>query len=112
MENEPVADLQNADCVVVMMHGIGDHTARHILKTARSEFEALLLEIAEYAEEWLTSAQAMGHASRPASARVLPWDQTSPRPVRANGRANGRMPVGVAAVRAPARMPVTGDGLD
>jgi hypothetical protein len=84
----------------------------HILKTARSEFEALLLEIAEFAEEWLTSAQAMGHASRPASARVLPWDQTSPRPVRANGHANGRVPVGVAAVRAPARMPVTGDGLD
>jgi hypothetical protein len=84
----------------------------HILKTARSEFETLLLEIAEYAEEWLTSAQAMGHASRPASARVLPWDQTSPRPVRANGRANGRMPVGVSAVRAPARMPVTGNGLD
>jgi hypothetical protein len=54
----------------------------------------------------------MGHASRPASARVLPWDQTSPRPVRANGHANGRVPVGVAAVRAPARMPVTGDGLD
>src|SRR5215468_3894541 len=82
----------------------------HILKTARSEFETLLLEIAEYAEEWLTSAQAMGHASRPASARVLPWDQTSPRPVRANGRANGAMPG--LAVRAPARMPVTGNGLD
>jgi hypothetical protein len=81
----------------------------HILKTARSEFEALLLEIAEYAEEWLTSAQAMGHASRPASARVLPWDQSSPRPVRANGRANGQMPVGVSAVRAPARMPVLGE---
>jgi hypothetical protein len=78
----------------------------HILKTARSEFEALLLEIAEYAEEWLTSAQAMGHAGRPASARVLPWEQSSPRPVRANGRANGRMPVGGSAVRAPARMPV------
>jgi hypothetical protein len=78
----------------------------HILKTARSEFEALLLEIAEYAEEWLTSAQAMGHAGRPMGARVLPWEQSSPRPVRANGRANGRMPVGVSAVRAPARMPV------
>jgi hypothetical protein len=77
----------------------------HILKTARSEFEALLLEIAEYAEEWLTSAQAMGHAGRPAGARVLPWDQSSPRPVRANGHANGRIPVGVSAVRAPARMP-------
>jgi hypothetical protein len=78
----------------------------HILKTTRSEFEALLLEIAEYAEEWLTSAQAMGHAGRPASARVLPWEQSSPRPVRANGRANSRMPVGVSAMRAPARMPV------
>jgi hypothetical protein len=78
----------------------------HILKTTRSEFEALLLEIAEYAEEWLTSAQAMGHAGRPASARVLPWEQSSPRPVRANGRANGRMPVGVSAVRAPTRMAV------
>ena len=40
------------------------------------------LEIAEFAEEWLTSAQAMGHSSRPASARVLPWDQTSPQPTR------------------------------
>jgi hypothetical protein len=78
----------------------------HILKTARSEFEALLLEIAEYAEEWLTSAQAMGHAGRPAGARVLPWEQSSPRPVRANGHANGRMSVGTAAMRAPARMPV------
>src|SRR5215475_10916045 len=35
--------------------------AGSILKTTRSEFEALLLEIAEHAEEWLTSAQAMGH---------------------------------------------------
>jgi hypothetical protein len=78
----------------------------HILKTARSEFEALLLEIAEYAEEWLTSAQAMGHAGRPATARVLPWEQSSPRPVRANGHANGRMSAGISAVRAPARMPV------
>src|SRR5246500_6083097 len=63
----------------------------HILQTTRSQFETLLLEIAEYAEEWLTSAQAMGLAGRPASARVLPWDQTTPRPVRANGRANGQM---------------------
>ena len=34
----------------------------HILQTQRGQFEALLLEIAEYAEEWLTSAQAMGLA--------------------------------------------------
>ncbi|MGZ7056836.1 MAG: hypothetical protein ACXVK3_15035, partial [Candidatus Angelobacter sp.] len=31
----------------------------HILQTTRGQFEALLLEIAEQAEEWLTSAQAM-----------------------------------------------------
>jgi hypothetical protein len=72
----------------------------HILKTTRSEFETLLNEIAEQAEEWLTSAQAMGHASRPGDARVLPWDQSSPRPLRANGR-----PPGVSPIRAPARMP-------
>src|ERR1700757_1312115 len=71
----------------------------HILKTARSEFETLLLQIAEFAEEWLTSAQAMGHASRPGSARVLPWDVTSPQPVRANGKPCP----GVSPIRAPAR---------
>ncbi len=59
----------------------------HILKTTRAEFETLLLEIAEFAEEWLTSAQAMGLAGRPASARVLPWEQSSPVPARLNGRA-------------------------
>ena len=73
----------------------------HILKTARSEFETLLLQIAEFAEEWLTSAQAMGHASRPGSARVLPWDVTSPQPVRANGK----LAPGVSPVRAPSRLP-------
>jgi hypothetical protein len=50
----------------------------HILKTTRSEFETLLLEIAEQAEEWLTSAQAMGLAGRPADSRVLPWNQSAP----------------------------------
>ncbi len=67
----------------------------HILQTTRSQFETLLLQIAEQAEEWLTSAQAMGLSSRPATARVLPWDQAAPSPVRANGRpkvggSNGR----------------------
>ncbi|MGW0809140.1 hypothetical protein [Nonomuraea sp. NPDC002799] len=37
----------------------------HILQTTRARFEALLLEIAEYAEEWLTSAEAMGPADVP-----------------------------------------------
>ncbi|MEI6431067.1 MAG: hypothetical protein WCP07_02695, partial [bacterium] len=32
----------------------------HILTTSRAEFEALLLQVAEFAEEWLTSAQSMG----------------------------------------------------
>jgi len=58
----------------------------HILQTTRSQFETLLLEIAEQSEEWLTSAQAMGLAGRPASHRVLPWEQSSPTPVRSNGK--------------------------
>jgi hypothetical protein len=47
----------------------------HILETARGEFEALLMEIAESSEEWLTSAQAMSLARRTGSDRVLPWEQ-------------------------------------
>jgi hypothetical protein len=63
----------------------------HILQTQRAQFEALLLEIAEYAEEWLTSAQALGLAERRSARRVMPWDRTAPtagaaRPASANGR--------------------------
>src|ERR1700721_1989882 len=58
----------------------------HILQTTRSQFETLLLEIAEQSEEWLTSAQAMGVSKRTGSQRVLPWDQTQPTPVKATGR--------------------------
>jgi hypothetical protein len=50
----------------------------YILNTARAEFEALLLEIAENAEEWLTSAQALQLADRTATNRVLPWTRTTP----------------------------------
>lgn len=71
----------------------------HILQTTRAQFETLLLEIAEQSEEWLTSAQAMGLAGRPGSHRVLPWDQTQPTPVKANGRPRP----GVSPQRAPAR---------
>jgi hypothetical protein len=71
----------------------------HILQTTRAQFETLLLEIAEQSEEWLTSAQAMGLAGRPASHRVLPWDQTQPTPVKSNGRPR----TGVSPQRAPAR---------
>jgi hypothetical protein len=50
----------------------------HIMQTSRAQFEALLLEVAESAEEWLTSAQAMGLADRRAASRVLPWSSTTP----------------------------------
>ena len=66
----------------------------HILQTSRPQFETLLLQVAEYAEEWLTSAQALGLAQRSENGqagRVLPWDRprrvagasTRPRPQRA-----------------------------
>jgi hypothetical protein len=66
----------------------------HILQTSRPQFEALLLQVAEFAEEWLTSAQALGLAQRSQNGdggRVLPWDRprlvagasTRPRPRRA-----------------------------
>lgn len=47
----------------------------HILETGRGEFEAMLMNIAEPAEEWLTSAQAMSLARRTGDDRVLPWEQ-------------------------------------
>src|SRR5580704_4349283 len=51
-----------------------------ILQTTRAQFETLLLEIAEQAEEWLTSAQAMQLAGRTYTNRVLPWTRTTPPP--------------------------------
>ena len=49
----------------------------HVLQTQRTQFETLLLEIAEYAEEWLTSAQSMGVAVRQEDRRVMPWDRSN-----------------------------------
>jgi hypothetical protein len=64
--------------------------APHVLQTQRAQFEALLLEIAEYAEEWLTSAQSLGLAGRKTGARVLPWDRSAPQPARvARAATNG-----------------------
>jgi hypothetical protein len=65
---------------------------QHILQTARAPFEALLLEIAEYAEEWLTSAQAMGHAERMVSGRVMPWDRRNLAGIVRPAAAPGRVP--------------------
>lgn len=50
----------------------------HIMKMQRGQFEALLLEIAEHAEEWLTSAQSMGLARRMDANRVMPWGSDVP----------------------------------
>ena len=62
----------------------------HVLQTSRSQFEALLLEIAEYAEEWLTSAEVIGAAARPGARRLMPWDRPSPARVAAvNGSRAG-----------------------
>jgi hypothetical protein len=47
----------------------------HVLQTQRAQFESLLLNIAEYSEEWLTSAQAMGISRRRSDSRVMPWDR-------------------------------------
>jgi hypothetical protein len=67
--------------------------APHVLQTQRAQFEALLLEIAEYSEEWLTSAQAMGLAGRRTGGRVLPWDRSAPQPARtARASSNGGQP--------------------
>jgi hypothetical protein len=49
----------------------------HIMKMQRGPFEALLLEIAEYSEEWLTSAQSLGLAKRMEANRVLGYEGLS-----------------------------------
>jgi len=49
----------------------------HIMKIQRGAFEALLLEIAEYSEEWLTSAQSLGLAKRMEANRVLGYEGIS-----------------------------------
>jgi hypothetical protein len=79
----------------------------HVLQTQRAQFEALLLEIAEYAEEWLTSAQAMGLAERRADARVTPWERSAPSPIPGSGRSAGTVPPTRPSANgsAPARRP-------
>jgi len=46
-----------------------------ILDASRGPFEAMLLQIADAAEEWLTSAQSLGLAVRTGSDSLLPWDR-------------------------------------
>ena len=74
----------------------------HILQKTRPQFEALLLEIAEYAEEWLTSAQAMGLAERRPDARVLPWDRTAPQVSRPGRQSSMNGQYGASRAHRPA----------
>ena len=51
----------------------------HILQTSRTQFESLLVEVAEFAEEWLTSAESLGaiDGRRGEQGRVLAWEPRS-----------------------------------
>ncbi len=69
----------------------------HIMLMERGQFEALLLEIAEYSEEWLTSAQSLGLAKRMEANRVLTFDR--------NGSTEAIRPPPPAVRRAEARRP-------
>ncbi len=75
-----------------------------LLTPNRVPFEAQLLQIAEPAEEWLTSAQSLNLAPRMEAGKVLPWDigarpsavsqpaprRAQPRPAQPRQRSNGR----------------------
>jgi hypothetical protein len=51
--------------------------SKFILQSGRTQFEAELRDIADDAEEWITSAETLGVARRRQSARggTLPWDR-------------------------------------
>jgi hypothetical protein len=76
----------------------------HILETGRGQFEALLMGIAEPAEEWLTSAQAMSLARRTGSDRVLPWEQLGQSGVAVPYAERSPLSVPASVLR-PARVP-------
>jgi hypothetical protein len=82
----------------------------HILKTQRAEFETLLLEIVESAEEWLTSAQSLGLAQRTNLGGVLPFDRSSMAPTGGTlGTPSGRRGSMPAKTHRP-RRPVSPNG--
>ena len=49
----------------------------YVLEDTRGQFEALLTEIGDDAEEWLTSAQTLGLAKRRTGKQVMSWDRLS-----------------------------------
>lgn len=73
--NQPIVSSPRQRMAVTGRKVLRWLAAPHILETTRSEFEALLLEIAEPAEEWLTSAESLRLADRSSSKRLLPWDR-------------------------------------
>ncbi|MFN0101391.1 MAG: hypothetical protein ACKV2U_04790 [Bryobacteraceae bacterium] len=74
----------------------------HIMKMQRAQFEALLLEIAEFAEEWLTSAQSMGLAKRMEANRVMPWGDGNGAAAASPSPGAGRRPQRSRHTRRPA----------
>jgi hypothetical protein len=72
----------------------------HVMKMQRGPFEALLLEIAEFSEEWLTSAQSLGLAKRMEANRVLGYEGLS-RTTDMTTRSSSR----VGGIRTPRRVP-------
>jgi hypothetical protein len=74
---------------------------QHVMETGRGQFEAVLMKIAEPAEEWLTSAQAMSLARRTGSDRVLPWEQLGQSGVAARYTERSPALLPAAARRAP-----------
>jgi len=81
----------------------------HILKTQRAEFETLLLEIVEPAEEWITSAQSLGLARRTNLGGVLPWDRSTLVP-NGGGYRRPRPPATARRRRVPAAVSRNGRG--
>lgn len=63
---------------------------KFILQSGRTQFEAELRDIADDAEEWLTSAETLGVARRRPSARggTLPWDRSRRQLVSSNNGSN------------------------
>lgn len=64
----------------------------HVLKDGRAQFEALLLQIAEFAEEWITSAQSVGATRRE---RVV---GERVRPAQRSGRILSRPPAATVPI--------------
>ena len=62
----------------------------HVLQTQRAQFEALLLEIAEYSEEWLTSAQSMGLVRRSSRIGLIDGQRGAASSNGSRARTNGR----------------------